>query len=555
MSKTSFPFLKAILKAIKESIIIADNDSKIFYVNNEFSRTFGYEFEEVLGKDLNFLFSRDYQDTKTQQIDWFSGSSQQGLVGRKSQIVVIHKKGFTFNSNLKVIESTNEIGERYFILSLQPNLSIPLKSGSRSKSGDNLKNLHTEKMGSWEWNLINDQVNWSEELYQILGLENNQIEASFWNYFGFVYTPDKKFVTKAVLESLRSYKSFKLIHRIVKEDSKISIVQVIGASVQEGNAKPTSMVGTLHDITEEIERVRRVMTLSKVFENSEEAIVITDEHNQIIEINAAFSTITGYQLHEVEGKNPGVLKSGKHDKDFYTKMWSSITKEGEWKGEVWDRRKNGEIYPKYLVISSFIDESANAVRYIGVFSDLSKEKREMARLRDLAFFDPLTGLCNRSYAIELLIQELKYCRRNQLSVAVCFLDLDNFKAVNDTQGHAAGDQLLSMTADLMRDQFRESDIIARFGGDEFVIVLKDLKEEDDINLLLNKFIDKIPALGKKWNIPITCSVGVSQFPQDGDNAETLLARADLAMYASKAKGKGCHTLYQISMEDSLPKGN
>ena len=200
-------------------------------------------------------------------------------------------------------------------------------------------------------------------------------------------------------------------------------------------------------------------------------MVITNHKNRIIEVNPSFERITGYTFKEVEGQNPKRMSSGRHKKDFYTQMWEAIADGGFWEGEIWDRRKSGEPYPKYLTITKFQDEATDQTNYLGVFSDITERKETEKKLETLAFYDTLTGLANRTFFLSQLKDALVYADREKHKIALLFLDLDHFKQVNDTLGHKAGDDLLVQVSEVLKSVTRESDLVGRIGGDEFLIAL------------------------------------------------------------------------------------
>ncbi|MBF0188947.1 MAG: PAS domain S-box protein, partial [Magnetococcales bacterium] len=229
----------------------------------------------------------------------------------------------------------------------------------------------------------------------------------------------------------------------------------------------------------EIQKVSQGLKLAaKVFENAGEAIVITDVNARIIDINRAFEKITGYTRDEVIGNNPNVHKSGRHDDAFYADMWQSLMEEGQWSGEIWDRRKDGRVYPKWLTINAVRDLGGVVTHYVGIFSDITEMKETERRLELLAYYDSLTELPNRKLFHDRLHQELLLMQRQGQMVAVLFVDLDRFKHVNDTLGHAAGDDLLQEVAKRIVSCVRKSDTVARIGGDEFTVILTELEKEE-----------------------------------------------------------------------------
>ncbi|MBF0381541.1 MAG: EAL domain-containing protein [Magnetococcales bacterium] len=304
--------------------------------------------------------------------------------------------------------------------------------------------------------------------------------------------------------------------------------------------------------TKELRVVNERLNLTaQVFECTAEAIVITDSTNKIVEVNPAFSRITGYSLIEAIGRDPGFMKSDRHDREFYSIMWRKIWKDGFWQGEIWDRRKNGEIYPKWLSINTVKNDSGELINCIGVFSDISIVKSAEEKLEKLAFFDPLTALPNRSLFKTRLEHEFTAAQRHNTKVALLFLDLDNFKNVNDTLGHSAGDQLLVVMADRIKSCVRESDTVSRLGGDEFTVILTGLEDEKAISPVADNILRalKQPVNLNEHQVMVGCSIGIAIYPTDGDSSDVLIRNADASMYHAKAMGRNSYAFFTENLNE------
>lgn len=309
----------------------------------------------------------------------------------------------------------------------------------------------------------------------------------------------------------------------------------------------------------EIEERRRaekqLLLFAMVFENALEGISINDANGDIIAVNPAFTDITGYTEEEVLGKNPRVLKSDRHDSEFYAHMWKTLEKRGAWHGEIWNRRKNGESFPEILSISSIKGENDEVVNYVAVFHDISDMKLKDEQIEHQAYHDALTGLPNRTLALDRLGVALTHAKRENGKVGVLFLDVDNFKKINDSFGHAQGDVLIQEAARRIDRLFGELGTVARLGGDEFLIILEHLENERQAvayaESLLELFVDPYVIRGSE--VFVTPSIGVSIYPDDADNAATLVKNADMAMYQSKAKGKNAYFFFTQDMEERVTK--
>ncbi len=292
------------------------------------------------------------------------------------------------------------------------------------------------------------------------------------------------------------------------------------------------------DITARKEAENQLRLAARVFDHSGEGIVITDHEGRIMTVNEAFVKVTGYSEREAIGKTTNMLKSGKHSADFYAEMWHQIDAKGWWQGEVWNRRKNGEIYPEWLTINSVKDAKGGLLHYVGIFSDISVVKESQKRIEYLATHDELTGLPNRALYIDRLKLAIAKAGRARTQIAVMFVDIDNFKFVNDSMGHDVGDLLIGQVARRIADCVRAGDTVARFGGDEFTILLENTRPAD-VSATAQRIINELslPHVLEERQVYTTVSVGVCIYPDDGADAQTLLKNADVAMYRAKDSGK------------------
>jgi diguanylate cyclase (GGDEF)-like protein/PAS domain S-box-containing protein len=297
-----------------------------------------------------------------------------------------------------------------------------------------------------------------------------------------------------------------------------------------------------------------------IYESTAEAIMVTDENNLIIDINPAFTAITGYTLEEVRGKNPRMFKSGRHEESFYEEMWQSILQQGHWQGEVWDRRKDGELYAKWLNISVIRHPDGSIYRHVGEFSDITEKKRKDELIWTQANFDALTNLPNRRLLADRIHQAMASGARSGQHGALIELDLDHFKQLNDTLGHSVGDKLLIEVARRLQTSVREEDTVARLGGDEFVVVLNELSSNPDEAAALaeqvaQKIRSELSSIYQLGEIEYhtTPSVGVVLFHDHSDSQDNLLAHVDAAMYQAKAKGRNTICFYDSKMQEALEK--
>jgi diguanylate cyclase (GGDEF)-like protein/PAS domain S-box-containing protein len=279
--------------------------------------------------------------------------------------------------------------------------------------------------------------------------------------------------------------------------------------------------------------------LMHAFESTNNGILVVDAATRIIAINPAFTRITGYEPDEVIGKQPSILNSGRQNKRFYESMWNHLKNFGHWEGEIWNRRKNGEIYPEWLNIVSVNNNSGDLQYYVGIFCDISAIKSHEDKLIELAFYDPLTSLPNRVLFHDRLNQTLAHARRDNGHFAVLFIDLDGFKRVNDSFGHLAGDAVLLETAGRLNGCVRTSDTVARLAGDEFIIIAEKISCISDIAKVARNILDVMAQDFDIQGHDISCgaSIGIAVYPESGTDTETLIKHADMAMYEAKQAGK------------------
>nr|WP_305908888.1 EAL domain-containing protein [Methylomarinum sp. Ch1-1]MDP4521751.1 EAL domain-containing protein [Methylomarinum sp. Ch1-1] len=290
---------------------------------------------------------------------------------------------------------------------------------------------------------------------------------------------------------------------------------------------------------------------AKVFQQSRDAILISDQNNAIICVNRAFTEITGFSEAEVLGQNPHILSSGRHDRDFYRQMWQMINENNYWQGEIWNRRKNGELFPEWMTISGVKDSRQNITHYIGIFSDITEYKESEARIEHLAHYDPLTDLPNRILFKAYVDHELTVSERQHQPFALLFLDLDHFQNINDSLGHSVGDQLLLKVSERLKQALREEDAVARLGGDEFNVLLPNTDFRGAAHVADNMIhIIAQPIEIDQYQLHVRASIGISLYPENGEDYETLSKNADTAMFQCKQKGRNQFAFFTEAMQQA-----
>lgn len=360
---------------------------------------------------------------------------------------------------------------------------------------------------------------------------------------------------KDILKNLamKGYARFETKHR--RKDGETWPVEVSAVYLPEDDR----VLGFMHDMTDRYRSDEELRIAASVFE-SQEAMMVTDSQRRIIRVNQAFTRITGYSLEDVFGKDPRILQSGVHAGSFYQEMWEKISRDGVWQGEIWDKRKSGEIYPKWLTISVVKDRGDQITHYVGSFVDLKESKEAQDKIENLAFYDQLTGLPNRSLLLERLEHALVVSDRTQRYGAILYLDLDHFKIINDIQGHDVGDEVLQDVARSIESMLRYEDTVARFGGDEFVVILEQISQDQQQAAAQAKSLgDKLlEVLGKDHAVNGrdyrgSVSIGVTLFRDVRDGIHDLLKRGDLAMYEAKKAGRNTLRFFDPAMQEALER--
>ena len=300
------------------------------------------------------------------------------------------------------------------------------------------------------------------------------------------------------------------------------------------------------DITKEKIFRDKIELYLKIFDNTSEAILLTDAKGFIIDVNDAFIRLTGYSKKEVIGKNPNIRKSDKHDKLYYIQMWKELLTEGSWSGEMFNKNKSGVIYPELMNISVIKNDQGNITNFVGIFQSIENQKLMESRLKKMAHYDVLTNLPNRTLFYDRLDKAVQRASRDKNMLGIIFVDLDDFKNINDTMGHSAGDIVLKQTAQRLTDAVRDSDTVARLGGDEFVVILEKVSQITDISSIADKIISEVKRpikLKDGQECIVGVSLGISTYPNQTKDKKELLEFADSAMYDAKNNGKNCYKIY------------
>jgi diguanylate cyclase (GGDEF)-like protein/PAS domain S-box-containing protein len=419
--------------------------------------------------------------------------------------------------------------------------------------------LSATNEGIWDWNVETGEVVSIPSWGKLLGYDEGELEEADIDVWLHLTHPDDKLEALTVKEQFLAglhpniEREFRMKH---KDKGWIWILSRGEATRRSESGKPLNVSGTRIDITER-KTAEEAMRVAAISFDTHEGILITDSENRIVRVNAAFCEISGYQEEEVLGEDPKIFQSGKQNRLFYKLFWERLREEGRWEGEVWNKRKSGEIYPIQTKVTNVENERGEVTHRVAIFSDITQQKRDEEEINKLAFYDPLTSLPNRRMLMMAVEHEMVQARRSGQQGGLIFLDLDHFKTINDSLGHGMGDLLLKKVATRLHGLIREVDMVSRLGGDEFVILISpDAENESDAANQALVVAEKIQsAINTPYDLDgfechITTSIGIKLYPVDGDESEILITNADTAMYRAKAEGRNAIRFYNSKMQEA-----
>ncbi len=393
----------------------------------------------------------------------------------------------------------------------------------------------------------------NERMAEMFGISSEALVGS--DYASLVPVADRETARQKLLRSMDNANSSIGVDRLFcRGDRSEFWGHLTVRRFVDARGEDRGLVGVIADISERKQAEEKNQLAASVFSHAREGITITAADGTIIDVNDAFTRITGYTREEALGKNPRIIKSNHHEPEFYAAMWRDLIEKGYWNGEIWNRRKSGELYPELLTISAVRDEQGRTLHYVALFTDITPMKEHEEQLRHMAHFDLLTTLPNRVLLGDRLHQAMSQTLRRKQLLTVGYLDLDGFKAINDMHGHKTGDQLLVALANRMRQALREGDTLARLGGDEFVVVLSDLDDVSASLPMLNRLLNAAaqPVRVGEDVLQVSASLGVTFYPQSEDvDADQLLRQADQAMYQAKLAGKNRYQIFDADQDRSL----
>jgi diguanylate cyclase (GGDEF)-like protein/PAS domain S-box-containing protein len=414
------------------------------------------------------------------------------------------------------------------------------------------RHIENTPLGCISWDRNFQCTEWNKSAEKIFGYSAK--EAIGCHASDLIIAPSLRDKINRIFSALLEQKGGgKVTNENTTKNNRKIICEWHNTPIKTSDGRVTGVASLVQDVTERKQLEEKLTLAASVFSHAREGIIITDAKGVIIDVNETFTEVTGYERDEVLGQNPRILQSERQSSFFYEQLWQSLINRGHWHGEIWNKRKNQEVYPQLLTISAVRDDANMVKNYVALFTDITQIKEHQGQLEYIAHYDLITKLPNRTLLADRLRLAIAQCKRHKQSLAVVFLDLDGFKYVNDNHGHALGDELLVVLSQRMKEALRGGDTLSRFGGDEFVVVLTDLEKEPDYEPILGRLL-KAASEAVTVNetvIKVSASIGVTLYPQDNVDAEQLIRHADQAMYVAKQKGKNCFHLFDTISDDAI----
>lgn len=525
-------------------------DDRFVDVNEVFCELLGYSKVELLGQHYGAV---RHPDERADDVRLWQSLLTGSVPNVHTELRHFHKDGTDiWLACTTSLARTADGRPDYFIVVAQDMTQRRAQELALLESQERFElAVGSTEQGVWDWRRNGPAIYLSERCYALLGLpEGAQLDLlRLWRE---LLHPEDHAVFRQAWHRLRSgdHDLLQVDVRISHPDGTYHEFRVRGRAKRDAGGAVERLVGMLSDVTENKRVERHLRLAAAVFVSSNEGLVVTNAKGMISAVNPAFTRITGYSEAEVIGRNMHVMRSGRHDVAFYQKMWGAIRQDGGWQGEIWNRRKNGEVFLQQLVISTVYDAEGEAQSYIGAFHDITAIKRSEFELDHIAHYDLLTDLPNRTLLASLLDHAVS---RPDARCAVLCVDLDRFKTVNESYGHVAGDQVLQMSAARMHGVLGGNATLGRYGADEFLVIIDELKGPQDAAATATAII---AALAAPYVFPdgrevyVGASVGISLFPEDADNAQKLVQHANSALFEAKSHGRGTYSFYTQELTQS-----
>ncbi len=555
-----------VLFEIMDVPIIIEYQDALVECNDATLRLFGYTREQMLAVHPS-KFSPEYQPNGRRSEEMAQELLAAVMAGQPQRVLWRHQRadGSEFDAEVTV-KAFDFDGRRYRQaivrdLTEQQAAQQALREAEMAAVAQRSEEEALRRSEAQFRNLVETTQDWfwetdpdghftyvSPRVQDLLGYTPQEILGK--TPFDLMRPAEAKRVAAIIRRLVREREPLRLVENtLIARDGRALVHETSGIPFFDHDDRLQGYRGINRDISQRVEGQQRLRLAAQILEQTPEGVVVTDTRTRVLSVNQAFERTTGYSAAEILGMTPHLLASGRHDQAFYRRMWEEINSAGSWQGEIWNRRKNGDIYPEWLNITAIRDESGAVTHYAAIFSDISTQEHVRKRLHNLAYYDALTELPNRELFHDRLTNALITAARDRHSVALLFFDLDRFKNINDTLGHTVGDELLKAVAARLPEVMRGSDTAARLGGDEFTIILPTIHTPSEAGVVANKVLT---AFQQHFHIAghelfVTTSIGIALYPQDAADAELLLRNADTAMYRAKELGRNNYQFYDSHM--------
>ena len=550
--------LRATVNSALDGVISIDAESRLIGFNPAAEAIFGWRKEEVVGQSMtDLLIPQRYREQHRNGLARYVQTGETHTLNRRIEITALRRDGTEFPIEL-TITPVQEGGHILFTAYIRDLTERKRVDEAQQEALHRLQLITNQVPGVvYQFRMRPDgsycfpfASNATREIFRV-NPEDIRDDAS--RAFAKAHPDDLDGILASIAASARDLTPWRHEFRTKFDDGTVRWLQ--GDSLPQREANGSILWhGFITDITERKQREEELRIAATAFE-SQEGMFITDANGVIERVNCAFTEMTGYGAEESVGKTPAILKSGRHDAEFYQSLYETLRRDGHWQGEIWNRRKEGEIYPAWQTITAVADKEGRVTHYISAFSDISRHKEAEEKIHTLVFYDPLTLLSNRRLLLDRLHQALALSIRTDKQGALLFLDLDNFKSINDAHGHAIGDLLLIEVAKRLQACVREGDTVARLGGDEFVILLENLDADELLAAAQAEAAgEKIRAtVGQPYHLNgqghySTASIGITLFHGPLKTAEEMLKRADVALYQAKDAGRNTLRFFDPAMQ-------
>lgn len=526
---------------------------------------------QAVGSDLSATPSLLNQHLRSQQaLSHFSGVLDGSKISRLTVFRTLAPTALAMNKPLVVVldrdlsvlyrpwqQTVLTQGVSYLLFVLLSVFGLSVFQRHRAQKIVTAKRLklatEASGVGIWEFDLVTKHYQWDDAMFTLFGLNPKNAGARNDEWTRLLSPQDLQRMREATRVAIKQDQPFKMTFQIRRPDGQVRYMRNRAALYTDDHGLPRRLIGATEDVTARKLEEAELRVAAAAFE-SHESMFVTNAQVEILRVNHAFTALFGYAASEVVGQNPRLFKSGRHEADFYATMWTELQEHHSWQGEIWNTRKNGEEFPCWQCITAVCDEAGLITHYVATQTDITLRKATEDEVKRLAFFDPLTNLPNRRLLTDRLMHAVTHAKRDQGHLALIFVDLDKFKPVNDRYGHAAGDLLLQSVAHRLRTCVRESDTVARVGGDEFVVLLDGIRQSLDAMQVAEKIHAVLLEpfrLVSGQSVHISSSAGIAMYPEHGQDEATLSHHADVAMYAAKSAGRDQYVVFDPALDQPV----